>query len=368
MKRIIAQIQKEIRQFLRDRLTVALAFVLPLITLLILGYAIRLEEKNISIAIQDEDNSPLSRAFTERLLATDQLEGESYTSHDILHSAIDTGRAQAAIIIPPEFSRRFKAGRTASIEVIIDGTDVNNARVIRNSVLAVTQQFQISLQQGPHSPPIKADIRLWFNPGRKESLYVVPGTFGLILWIYPNLLAAIALAREKEQGTILQAYASSITAFELIVGKALAYLIIGISISTFVVVIGMILFQLRFVGDPTPFLVGTALFVLDSVLFGLMIGSITTTQNAAVQAVAFAGFTPALLLSGFLYPLRNIKYPFNYLSYIFPTRYYMPLARDSFVRGAGWTSLWGLVLLFVLFAGIYFLRTKHRMNRMQLEG
>src|SRR6516162_8360995 len=215
MKRIIAQIQKEIRQFLRDRLTVALAFVLPLITLLILGYAIRLEEKNISIAIQDEDNSPLSRAFTERLLATDQLEGESYTSHDILHSAIDTGRAQAAIIIPPEFSRRFKAGRTASIEVIIDGTDVNNARVIRNSVLAVTQQFQISLQQGPHSPPIKADIRLWFNPGRKESLYVVPGTFGLILWIYPNLLAAIALAREKEQGTILQAYASSITAYEL---------------------------------------------------------------------------------------------------------------------------------------------------------
>ena len=158
MKRIIAQSQKEIGQFLRDRLTVALAFVLPLMTLLILGYAIRLEEKNISIAIQDEDNSPLSRDFTERLLSTDQLEGTSYTSHDILRSAIDTGVAQAAIIIPPEFSRKFKAGRTASIEVIIDGTDVNNARVIRNSVLAVTQEVQKSLQQGSHSPPIKADV------------------------------------------------------------------------------------------------------------------------------------------------------------------------------------------------------------------
>src|SRR5262249_13053591 len=218
----------------------------PLMTLLILGYAIRLEEKNIAIAIQDEDNSPLSRAFTERLLATDQLEGTSYTSHDILRSAIDTGDAQAAIIIPPQFSRRFKAGKTTSNEVIIDGPDVNNARVIKNSALAVPRQFQSTLQQdeqqGEHPPPIKADVRLWFNPGRKESLYVVPGTFGLILWIYPNLLAAIAFAREKEQGTILQAYASSITAFELIVGKALAYLIVGISISTLVVVVGMILF------------------------------------------------------------------------------------------------------------------------------
>ena len=368
MKKIIAQVQKELRQFLRDKLTVALAFVLPVITLLIFGYAIRLEEKNIPISIQDLDNSPLSRGFTERLSATAQLDPVSYGGGDILRNAIDTGAAQAAIIIPPEFSRKFKAGQTAPLQVIIDGTDVNNARVIKNSILAVNQTFLDSLRYEAHPPPVKSETRLWFNPGRKESLYVVPGTLGLILWIYPNLLAAIALAREKEQGTILQAYASSITAFELMAGKAIAYLLVGIAITVLVVVIGMLLFDLKFAGDPTPFIIGTLLFVLDSVLFGLMIGTRTSTQNAAVQGVAFAGFTPALLLSGFLYPLRNIKFPFDYLSYLFPTRYYMELSRDSFVRGAGWIGLWHLVLLLILFGAVYFSVCKHRLNRMQLEA
>ncbi len=368
MKRIIAQAQKEINQFLRDKLTVALAYVLPLMTLILMGYAIRLEEKNIPIAIQDLDNSPLSRGFTERLSATTQLDLVSYKGHDVLRNAIDRDIAQAGIIIPPEFSRKFKAGLTAPYQLIIDGTDVNNARVIKNSVLATTSQFQQSIDYAYHPPAIKTETRLWFNPGRKESLYIVPGTIGLILWIYPTLLAALALAREKEQGTILQAYASSISAFELITGKAIAYLIIGLSIAALTTIISMFLFHLRFIGDPTPFLIGTTFFVLDAVLFGLMIATRVNNQNAAVQAVAFGGFVTALLLSGFLYPLRNIKFPFNYVSYLFPARYYMVLARDSFVRGAGWPSVWPLVILFFVFMALYFIVCIRRMHKMQLDA
>lgn len=367
MKRILAQTHKELRQFRRDKLTVALAYLLPIITLIILGYAIRLEEKNIPIAVQDYDNSPLSRGLHERLLATTQLDPVSYEGHDILRKAIDTGIAQAGVIIPPEFARKFKAVLTTSFQVIIDGTDVNNARVIKNSMIASTASYQNTLANEYQPPVIKSNTRLWFNPGRKEALYVVPGTLGLILWIYPTLLASMALAREKEQGTILQAYASSITAFELLAGKALAYLLVGLSITALIVVISMVLFGLRFAGDPTPFLVGTTLFCLDGVLFGLLVGTRSDTQNAAVQGVAFGGFTTALLLSGFLYPVRNIKFPFDYVSYLFPARYYMVLARDSFVRGGGWLSVWYLVVLFLVFVVLYFGICNRNMQKMQLE-
>jgi ABC-2 type transport system permease protein len=287
MKRVFAQAQKEIRQFWRDKLTVTLAIALPTMSLLIFGYAIRLEEKDIPVAVQDYDNGQLSHDLADRLFATSQLDPVSYVGNDVVYSAIDTGIAQAAVIIPPEFSRKLKEGLPSPVEVLIDGTDVNNARVIQNSIVGVIQRFNRNLLTVPPPQLIKASTRLWFNPGRKESFYVVPGTLGLVFWIYPSLLAAVALAREQEQGTILQAYASSITSQELLAGKALAYLIIGVALSIILVTLSMILFNLHFAGDPTPFLVGTVLFVLDSVLFGMLIGARTGTQSAAVQGVAF---------------------------------------------------------------------------------
>jgi ABC-2 type transport system permease protein len=368
MKRVFAQAQKEMRQFWRDRLTVALAFVLPVITLFLFGSALRLEEKDIPISIQDFDNSPLSRGLTERLVNTWQMNGVSYPNSNIVKSAVDAGLAQAAIIIPPEFDRKFRAGLQSPIEVLIDGTDVNNARVIKNSIIAVNNFYQNSLDLDRQKPPLRLNTRIWFNPGRKESLYVVPGAIGLILWIYPSLLAALALVREKEQGTILQAYASSITDRELIAGKALAYLIIGLMIALLVTFISIVVYGLWFEGDPTPFLIGTVIYCLDSVLFGMMIATGVNTQNAAVQGVATAGFTTSLLLSGFLYPLRNIKWPFNYFSYIVPARYYMQLARDAFVRGSGWPGVGLIPLILLVFALFYFNVCRKRMNNMQIKA
>lgn len=252
MKRIRAQIKKEIDQFLRDRLTVALAFILPLLTFFIFGYAVRLEEKDIPIAIQDFDGTKLSRELADRIVHNDQFRPISFHGQDPIKAAVDRGSAQAIIIIPPEFSRHLRAGLPAQIEVLIDGTDVNNARVIKNGVLASVNFFQQSQESVLPTPAIKPETRLWFNPGRKESLYVVPGVFGLVLLIYPSLLAALALVREKEQGTILQAYASSITSIELILGKALAYMIVGFAEAIMIFIMAAMLFGLRFAGDPRP--------------------------------------------------------------------------------------------------------------------
>lgn len=366
MKRIISQCIKELAQFRRDRLTVALAILLPLATLFIYGYAIRLETKNIPIVIQDLSMTPLSRSYVEQLFTTNKFQPTPGIGKNSAANAIDRGIAKAAIIIPPDFDRQIKANKPTTIQVLIDGTDANNARVIQNSIKATSQAFLRNSQLQPKNNKIVTRTRLWFNPGRKESLYIVPGIFGVILWIFPSLLAAIAMVREKERGTILQVYASSLTASELLLGKLLAYFLVGIAEAIFVIIIGTTLFQVSLVAEPTPLLIGTLIFLMTSVMFGLTIGTRANSQNAAVQGVAMAGFTTALLLSGFIYPLSNIPFPLSLISNIIPARYYIELSRDAFVRGTGWLGVWYVpIVLFLIFLFLFNV-ARRNLSRMQL--
>ncbi|MBF2051490.1 MAG: ABC transporter permease [Elainella sp. C42_A2020_010] len=364
--RIWSQCVKELAQFLRDRLTVALAFILPLLTLFIFGFAIRLEAKNIPVAVQDFDNSPLSCSYIERLYATNQLQPSRWDGIGSPQAALDQGIAKAAVIIPPEFSRRIKAGETSPVQVLVDGTDVNNARVIRSSIEATTRFFVRNSQLQTNPSLIQVRSRIWFNPGRQESLYIVPGTCAVILWIYPSLLSSIAMVREKEQGTIIQVYASSLSAEELILGKGLAYLIVGLGIAAVVISISVIIFGLRFAGDPTPFLISTPIFVASATMFGLMVGTRVPNVTTAVQAVATTGFLTALLLSGFIYPLSNIPFPLSLISNIIPTRYFIPIIRDGFVRGTGWLGVWFYLLMLMLLCLLLFNIARRNLSHMQL--
>ncbi|HEY9851674.1 MAG TPA: ABC transporter permease [Leptolyngbyaceae cyanobacterium] len=366
MKRILAQCNKELAQFARDRLTLALAIVLPIATLIIFGFAIRLETKDIPIVVQDLDLSPLSRTYIEQIFATNQFQPSIWRGKDPVSNAIDPSIAKAAIIIPPNFSQQIKSGKTTAVQVLIDGTDANNARVIQNIVKATTNSFLQRAGLQTTNPKIVPRTRLWFNPGRKESLYIVPGVFGVILWIYPSLLSAIAMVREKEKGTILQVYASSLTAAELLLGKALAYFLVGIAQATFVILLGAILFGIGLASEPTPLIIGTLLYLMASVMFGLQIGTRASNQNAAVQAVATIGFLTALLLSGFIYPLSNIPFPLSFISNVVPARYYIELSRDAFVRGTGWLGIWYVPLILLIISLFFFNVARRLLSRMQL--
>ncbi|MBD2238154.1 ABC transporter permease [Aulosira sp. FACHB-113] len=378
MKRILSQCRKELAQFRRDRLSLALAFLLPLITLIIFGFVIRLESKNIPLFIQDFDNSPLSRSYIERLFATNQFEPIQNSSFPFFpakespeirnpQTAIDQGLAKASIVIPPDFSRRIKSGLSTDVQVLVDGTDVNNARIIKNSIQATTIFFLRDSGLQSAFDKIITHIRLWFNPGRKESLYIVPGIYAVILWIYPSLLTAVAMVREKEKGTILQVYASSLTAEELLLGKGLAFLLIGICIAIVIMLISAIIWQLSWVVEPTSLLIGTLLFLIDSVMFGLLIGVRVPNQNAAVQAVALLGFLTALLLSGFIYPLSNIPFPLSLFSAIIPARYYITITRDAYVRGTGWVGIWFSIVMLIILGLLLFNVARRILKRMQLS-
>lgn len=366
MKRVLSQCVKELNQFRRDRLTVALAFGLPLAVLLIYGYAIRLEAKNIPLSVQDFDHSALSRTYVARLFATNQFIPTPNVDPDPL-SSLDRGTAKATVIIPPDFERQIKAHKPVTVQALVDGTDVNNARVIQNSLRATTRFFLRSSNLLPPTArsPITAEVRLWFNPGRREALYIVPGIFGVILWVFPSMLSSIALVREKEQGTIVQVYASDLSATEWLLGKELAYLIVALGEALVVMTVATVLFGLRLRGDPSVLLVGLVLYLATAVAFGLLVGARAGNQTGAVQGTAIAGFLTALLLSGFIYRLENIPFPLSLVSNIIPARYFILITRDAFVRGTGWLGVWFAPVAIALIGGFCLrvaIRILHRMQ------
>ena len=369
MKKVLAQIGKEIAQFRRDKLTLALAFFLPFVALLLYGYATRLESKHILVAVKNFDTGSLSRDYIDTLFATGQLQAAPFRGSGVdIMEPLDKDGVKAAIVIPPEFSRKVSRRERAQVQVVIDACDVNNARVVKNCIIASTNYFLRSKDLQTTRNLISPQVRLWFNPGRDEALYVAPGAIAVILWIFPCLLAALAMAREKEQGTILQLYASSLSSFELIAGKTIAYTLIALMQAALIISASFLLFGLRFVGDIPIFFLSLVLFLYSAVAFGVFAGTRATTQSAAVQIVATTGFTTALLLSGFLYPLRNITYPLSLISNVLPARYFVSAARNAFVRGSDFGSQLYIPVSIAIAAFVLYMAASKILRRMQLKG
>ncbi|MBY0358340.1 MAG: ABC transporter permease [Candidatus Obscuribacterales bacterium] len=370
--RLAAQAVKEWSEFKRDRLSLALAFLLPLFSLLLFGYGIRLESKNIPIVIEDHDNTSLSREYVHRLYATNVFRKAEDSNAKSIKEALDKGEAKAALLIPAGFTAQIFKGTPSQPQVYIDGTDIANTQIISNTITAANRYFIAMLKtvKNPDVYPqkVKAHLRTWFNPGREESLFIVPGAFGIILWMYPALLAAVAASRDKEQGTIIRVYSSGISAAEFLLGKTLVYFLISLGLAAIVIGSGCFLFQVMPTGDPLPLLIATPLYVLTSVLFGILLGTYANSQTTAVQATSSLGFFPCLLLSGFVYPISNIPFPLSLFSIIVPSRYFIDLCRDTFVRGTGWLSVWQIPFILLLFILSYFLFTLYGTRQMQLKS
>lgn len=375
MEQIFAQCKKELIQFRRYYITVMLAIFLPVLTLIIFGSALRLETKNVPLVVQDFDKTALSRDYIDRFTASNQYTlvhpsyfSKSYDeSHKSIQKSIDSGVAKVVMIIPPDFSRIIKSNRTCNVQFLIDGTDVVNAKVLKNSILGITEFFLSSRKLIVENSRIIPKVRIWFNPGRREALFILPGVFTLVLALYPGILASIAMVREKEDGNILQVYASDISAVNLLLGKVFAYLIVALGQTIMTMVLGMLIFKLSFVGDFSLFFVGTVIFLFSSVIFGIMVGIFADSQASAIQLVGTGNALSIMALSGFIYPVSNIPFPVNLVSYIVPAQYYIHITRDSFVRGAGWVGCWHYVLILIFLASLQFFIAFSRLKRMQIQ-
>jgi len=368
MRRIIAQARKELTQIRRDRLALALALVLPVMLISLLGTSISLTVTDIPIAIQDLDQTPLSRRYADAFRSSLTFRVMTLPLATAPETLLARGRARAVLIIPERFEREIRRGRPAEAQLLVDATDSNTALLTRGGAGQVTAAFARQLGPPRATPAVQTATRLWFNPGREPRKFYGPGFLVLGLSIFPTVLAALAMSREGEQKTILQVYVSSISAHEFLLGKVLAGMAIGLTQWLLAVGLMFTLFGLRFAGDPSPLIAGSVLFVFCVVSFGSLVGAAIPNQAAAVQAVALGGFLLAFLLSGLIFPVENIPAALRWISNLVQARYYVVIVRDAFLQGGGWPAVWWAVLAIGgLGLGFYGLAWR-TMRRMQVKA
>lgn len=369
MKKILAQAWKEFRLFRRDKLLILLAVLMPIVLMLLAGVTGTLRLRNVSLLVYDYDNTPLSRTYLETYGAALTFRINPHRPQESPERALASWRGRAALIIPQNFERDFRRGAEPVVQLMIDATDSNAATALGNYAASLNTSF--ALQNGISRPPargVNLQQRLWYNPGLSDRVYFGTGGLGLMLIIFPALLGALTTAKEYETGTIIQAYASSLTAVQWILGKALLYVLIGLVEFVLCFALGLLVFEFRFPTDPTILLVATIFYLLAGVFFGMMMGNSTGNQSAAIQGVQMGSFLLSLLLSGYLFAIRNIPIEIRWLSYCLPATHYVQIVRNSILRNAGWgTSFMPMVMLLILAFTFFFLNVV-QMRKMQFKG
>jgi ABC-2 type transport system permease protein len=368
MRRILAQAGKELIQLLRDKRALGLALALPLTQLITMGSAISLDVKNLPLAIQDFDNSPASRQLIEAFRESISFKVVPFPVDQRPDEAFITNDARAVLIIPERFGRDVERGAKTPVQVLVDASDSNTARLIEGYASQITARFNQGNEGSADRAPVKAAIRFWYNPGLSSKKFYGPGVFVLAISLFPPLLATLAMAREGEQLTILQVYVSSISAHEFLLGKILAFMVVALADVLLLLVLLFTYFGLGIAGDPTPFLVSTVLYAFCVAAFGTMIGAAIPNQAAAMQAVALGGFLLVFMLSGLIFPIQNIPVQIRWLSSLIWGRYYIDIVRDFLLQGGGWPAVWWKVILIGIMGWAFYMVAWGKMRRMQLAA
>jgi ABC-2 type transport system permease protein len=368
MRRIVAQVHKELTQIVRDYRTLTLALLLPLFLLMLLGAAISLTVDDLPIVVQDLDQTPASQDYIDAFRASVTFHVVAWPVDRRPEEALTSNQARGVLIIPPNFGRDIARGASTPVQILVDGSDSNTARLISGDATQITQAYNVREAGAAHPQPVQTSIRLWFNPGRSSKKFYGPGIFVLGLSMFPPLLASLAMAKEGEQKTILQVYVSSISAHEFLLGKIFAFMIVAFAEWLLMCILLFTYFGAGLAGDPTPFLVATVLYAFCVASFGIMIGAAIPSQAAAMQAVALGGFLLVFLLSGLIYPISNIPVGLRWLSNLIWGRYYIEIVRDALLEGGGWPATWYKVLEIGATGAIFYGLAWRRMRRMQVKA
>jgi ABC-2 type transport system permease protein len=373
--RLISLIRKEFIQILRDPRTLVLVMVIPVMQLFLLGYAATNDVRNVPLVVYNQDQGPASRDLLDAYRVADYF-GFTFEvySEDTLRQLIDSGQARAGIIIPPDYSQRILAEGSAEVAFILDGSDPTVASTSLSAAQLIGQQHatQIMVQRlasrGLSTAiklPVEIRSQVWYNPDLISAYFMVPGMIGMILYALTSILTATAIVRERERGTIEQLIVTPIRPWELMVGKLLPYVILAFLNTLEVIVIGHYWFKVPVRGDLGLILGVSGLFLMSSLGIGLLASTIANTQQEAMLIV-WMTLLPSLFLSGFFFPLEAMPKVLQWISYIFPLRYYLIIIRSLMLKGVGIAPIRGEVIALVIF-GIAIMTLAARRFRKRLD-
>ncbi len=351
MNNIKAIAIKEFIHIFRDRRLLLMIILMPVIQLLIYGFAINTDVKHLATVVYDQDQTYLSR----RLISSFEQSAyfdvkENVSSPQLLYRALDRGKAKAGLLIPKNFTKDFLSGRGADLQLLIDGTDSNPANVALNSSQAIVAAFvQAQSLQRPVITPISFRPRLWYNPDLKSSFFMIPGLVGLVLQLFIPMITATAIVREKERGNIEQLLVTPIKPYQLILGKLIPYVCVGILMYLMIIEAARFLFHVPIRGNPLTLFVLTMLFLTVCLGIGLLASTIAENQQQASQIVMFFA-SPSILLSGFIFPRETMPKFVYYIGNIIPLTYFVKIIRGVILKGAGFFDLWDQILPLMIMA------------------
>jgi ABC-2 type transport system permease protein len=333
---------KELLQLRRDRMTLGMMVALPLMQLLLFGYAINTDVRHIPTVVFDQDYSAESRDLVQSLEATQFYDVVGHVSdYDEIQRALRAGKARVGLVVPSRFASDLARGRTTTVALIVDGSDpqtvasaTNTAASLvtaRSSELAVTRLARHGTPLPPQ--PIQLEPNTWFNPDLRTAVYVVPGLIGVILTMTMVMLTSMAIARERERGTLEQLIVSPVKRLELVVGKIVPYVAIGYVQMSLVLIAGKLVFDVPLVGS-TPLLYALAfVFIAANLALGLFFSTLAKTQQQAMQ-MSFFFLLPNILLSGFMFPFEGMPVPAQWLSQLLPLTHFLRIVRGITLKGS----------------------------------
>jgi ABC-2 type transport system permease protein len=357
--RLISIIRKEFIQIWRDPRTLVLVLIIPVMELFLLGYAATNDVRNVPLAVLDQDRGPKARALLNAYRVADYFDIRyEVDSERELREIIDGGRSRVGLIIPPGYSEKIGGEAPAEVMFVFDGSDPT----IASTALAAAQQIgqqhatQIQAQRlarvgkvtSGDRLPLEVRTQVWYNPDLEDAYYMVPGIIGIILYALTSILTATAVVRERERGTIEQLIVTPLRPWELITGKLLPYVILALSNTAEVLIIGSWWFGVPIRGDIGLIFALSGLFLISSLSIGLLASSIANTQQEAMLTV-WMTLLPSIFLSGFFFPIEAMPKVLQWISYLMPLRYYLRIIRALLLKGVGIAALRQEVLALVVF-------------------
>ncbi len=375
MNRLLSLIRKEFLQILRDPRTLYITFAIPVIQLFLLGYTATTDVRNVPLAVFDQDRSPAARRLLDAYRAADYFRiAFDVDSEEALRALIDSGQAQAGLIIPPDYGERVLGNRTATVAFILDGSDPNVASTSLAAAELIGQSHatQLAVERlvrsglaGTTQPALTVRSRVWYNPDLQSAYFMVPALIGMILQLMTTMLTATAIVRERERGTIEQLIVTPIRSWELILGKIIPYILIALFDTIEVLVVGSLWFGVPIRGSLELLLALSGLFLMGSLGLGILISTIARTQQEAIMLTYFT-MLPTIFLSGFFFPLAAMPPALQAISRVVPLRYYLKIIRSIVLKGVGADSLTEEITALAIFGlvvmGIAALRFRKRLD------
>jgi ABC-2 type transport system permease protein len=360
---------KEVRQIGRDRRTLMTLLFVPAFVLLLYGYALNFDIRNVRLALQDNDRSSASRELVSAFLNSGYFDmiGE-VTSDAEITRVLDRGEARAVLVIPARFGRDTATGRATSVQLVINGDNANTATTVMgyglNLVATLSTQYELRARLGSASGPLVAvEPRVWYNPELRSALFLVPGLIAYIAMLTAVVSTALSIVREKEIGTMEQVRMSPIGTVTYVLGKTVPYFFISIISSMSIVGLAMLMFDLPMRGSWVVLLVSISLFLIGALAFGLLISTVAETQQVAFQLALLTSYLPTLMLSGFIFPISSMPAFLQAVTYIVPARYFLIALRGIVLKGVGPAAFWQDLVALAIYATVILALASLRLKR-----